>query len=373
MPRPNPPRKRPRRRPDAVERNTKAEVSLTKQTAQVKERSGPEPKSTNAKPQPKAAKPTKGGPPPRVRRIDEPFVPWAKRSYAILVACIAGAELIVGAAAFFTLTAPRPDFGLYLLGLSYNPLIVLAAALVAAPIAKFITKETRSLRFMESIMAGIFQYFIWLALFVALTFLVGGFGSVGHPYALIEGLIEQGARELTIVANNAGWELGKGLPKLLSLGRVRKIICTFPRGSTVFEELYRAGKIELEIVPQGTLAERMRAAGAGVPAFFTATGVGTKMAMGKQTQEFDGRNYVMERALPGDVGLVEAWEADRWGNLTFRESGRNFNPVIAMAAKLTIVQTQHIRELGAIVQHTACRMLDETDGKGGAAEQRGAG
>ncbi len=179
MPRPNPPRKRPRRRPDAVERNTKAEVSLTKQTAQVKERSGPEPKSANAKPQPqpKGAKPTKGGPPPRVRRIDEPFVPWAKRSYAILVACIALAELVIGAAAFFTLTSPRPDFGLYLLGLSYNPLIVLAAALVAAPIAKFITKETRALRFMESIMAGIFQYFIWLALFVALTFLVGGFGS----------------------------------------------------------------------------------------------------------------------------------------------------------------------------------------------------
>lgn len=177
MPRPNPPRKRPRRRPDAVERNTRAEVSLTKQTAQVKERSGPEPKSANAKPQPKATKPGKGAPPPRVRRIDEPYVPWAKRSYAILVACIAGAELIVGAAAFFTLTAPRPDFGLYLLGLSYNPLIVLAAALVAAPIAKFITKESRALRFMESIMAGIFQYFIWLALFVALTFLVGGFGS----------------------------------------------------------------------------------------------------------------------------------------------------------------------------------------------------
>lgn len=177
MPRPNPPRKRPRRRPDAVERNTRAEVSLTKQTAQVKERSGPEPKSANAKPQPKATKPGKGAPPPRVRRIDEPYVPWAKRSYAILVACIAGGELVVGAAAFFTLTAPRPDFGLYLLGLSYNPLIVLAAALVAAPIAKFITKESRALRFMESIMAGIFQYFIWLALFVALTFVVGGFGS----------------------------------------------------------------------------------------------------------------------------------------------------------------------------------------------------
>jgi 3-oxoadipate CoA-transferase alpha subunit len=116
----------------------------------------------------------------------------------------------------------------------------------------------------------------------------------------------------------------------------------------VFETLYRAGKIELEIVPQGTLAERMRAAGAGVPAFFTATGVGTKMAMGKEIREFDGRSYVMERALQGDVGLVEAWEADRWGNLTFKESGRNFNPVVAMASKLTLVQTQHIRDLGEI-------------------------
>jgi 3-oxoadipate CoA-transferase alpha subunit len=116
----------------------------------------------------------------------------------------------------------------------------------------------------------------------------------------------------------------------------------------VFETLYRAGKIELEIVPQGTLAERMRAAGAGVPAFFTATGVGTKMAVGKEHREIDGRTYILEQSLPGDVALVEAWEADRWGNLTFRESGRNFNPVIAMAAKLTIVQTQHVRELGEI-------------------------
>ncbi len=116
----------------------------------------------------------------------------------------------------------------------------------------------------------------------------------------------------------------------------------------VFETLYRAGKIELEIVPQGTLAERMRAAGAGVPLFFTATGAGTKMAVGKETREIGGGTYVAEQALPGDVALVEAWEADRWGNLTFRESGRNFNPVMAMAAKLTIVQTQHIRELGEI-------------------------
>jgi hypothetical protein len=183
MPRPNPPRKRPRRRPDAVG----AEVSLTKQTAQFKDRNGaPEPKSPNARPQ-SSARATKGGPPPRARRIDQPFVPWSKRSYAIFVACIAGAELVVGAAAYFTLAntpkAPRPEFGLYLLGLSYNPLVVLAAALVAAPIAKLITKETRSLRFMESVMAGIIQYFVWLALFVALTYAIGGFGATSTPKA----------------------------------------------------------------------------------------------------------------------------------------------------------------------------------------------
>ncbi len=136
----------------------------------------------------------------------------------------------------------------------------------------------------------------------------------------------------------------------MELGRVRKIICSFPRSSdpVVFESLYRAGKIELEIVPQGTLAERIRAAGAGIPLFFTATGAGTKMAMGKETREIDGRTYIAETALRGDVALVEAWEADRWGNLTFRKSGRNFNPIMAMAAGLTIVQSQHIRELGEI-------------------------
>jgi 3-oxoadipate CoA-transferase alpha subunit len=181
------------------------------------------------------------------------------------------------------------------------------------------------------------------------TVLLGGFGAVGQPNALIDGLIEQGAKELTVACNNAG--VGRvGLARLMDLGRVRKIICSFPRSSdpVVFETLYRAGKIELEIVPQGTLAERIRAAGAGVPLFFTATGVGTKMAMGKETREIDGRTYVAEKALPGDVALVEAWEADRWGNLTYRRSGRNFNPVMATAAKLTIVQTQHIRELGEI-------------------------
>ncbi len=181
------------------------------------------------------------------------------------------------------------------------------------------------------------------------TVLIGGFGAVSQPNALIDGLIHQGAKDLTVAANNAG--IGHvGLARLMELGRVRKIICSFPRSSdpVVFETLYRSGKIELEIVPQGTLAERMRAAGAGVPAFFTATGVGTKMAVGKEHREIDGRIYILEQSLPGDVALVEAWEADRWGNLTFRESGRNFNPVIAMAAKLTIVQTQHVRELGEL-------------------------
>ena len=179
--------------------------------------------------------------------------------------------------------------------------------------------------------------------------LLGGFGSVGQPNALIDGLIEQGATNLTVACNNAG--VGRtGLAKLMDLGRVAKIICSFPRSSdpVVFETLYRAGKIELEIVPQGTLAERMHAAGSGVPAFFTATGVGTKMAQGKEHREINGRTYILEQALHGDVALVEAWEADRWGNLTYRHAGRNFNPVCAMAAKTTIVQTQHVRELGEI-------------------------
>ncbi len=181
------------------------------------------------------------------------------------------------------------------------------------------------------------------------TVLVGGFGHVGTPNALIDALIEQGAKDLTVVSNNAG--TGRhGLARLMALGRVRRIVCSYPRsyGSVVFEELYRDGRIELEIVPQGTLAERMRAAGAGIPAFYTPTAAGTKLAEGKETREIDGRPYVLERALHADVALVEAWQADRWGNLTFRQSGRNFNPVMAMAAKLTVVQAQHRVELGAL-------------------------
>jgi 3-oxoadipate CoA-transferase alpha subunit len=179
--------------------------------------------------------------------------------------------------------------------------------------------------------------------------LLGGFGSIGQPNALIDGLIEHGAKDLTVVSNNAG--VGRiGLARLLELGRVRKIICSYPRtvDPVVFEELYRAGKIELEIVPQGTLAERLRAAGAGIPAFFTATAVGTKLAAGKEQREIAGRQYLLEEALAGDVALIEAWEADRWGNLTYRSSARNFNPVMATAATLTIAQAQHIVDLGTL-------------------------
>lgn len=179
--------------------------------------------------------------------------------------------------------------------------------------------------------------------------LIGGFGSIGQPNALIDGLIEHGARDLTVVSNNVG--VGRvGLARLLDTGRVRKIICSYPRTSdpTVFDTLYRAGRIELELVPQGTMAERMRAAGAGIPAFFTPTAAGTRPAAGKEVRAFGGRPHLLEEALHGDLALIEAWQADRWGNLTYRSSARNFNPVMATAAKLTVAQTQHVVELGAL-------------------------
>ena len=181
------------------------------------------------------------------------------------------------------------------------------------------------------------------------TVLVGGFGPVGQPLALLDGLVEQGAKDLVAVANNAGSGL-VGLGKLIHLRRIRKIICSFPRstGSVAFEEAFRLGEIELEIVPQGTLAERMRAAGAGIGGFYTPTAYGTLLAEGKETREIDGKHYVLEKPLHADVALVEAWRADRWGNLLYRESGRNFNPVMATAAKTTIVQTQHVAELGEL-------------------------
>lgn len=181
------------------------------------------------------------------------------------------------------------------------------------------------------------------------TVLVGGFGHVGAPDALCEALAETGARELTVVSNNAGGgEIG--LAKLLKTGRVRKLICSHPRSAEgyVFRALFEAGKIKLELNPQGTLAERMRAAGAGIPAFYTPTGFGTRLAEGKETREFNGRMYVLETALHADVALIGAWQADRWGNLTYRRAGRNFNPVMATAAKLTIAQVHEIVELGTL-------------------------
>ena len=186
------------------------------------------------------------------------------------------------------------------------------------------------------------------------TVLIGGFGTAGIPNELIDGLIEQGARELTVVNNNAG-NGDTGLAALLKAGRVRKIICSFPRqtDSFVFDDLYRNGKIELELVPQGNLAERLRAAGAGVGAFFTPTGFGTQMAhnadgSNKETRHINGRDYVLEYPIHGDIALVKAEVGDRWGNLTFRKAARNFGPVMAMAARRTIASVHEIVELGDI-------------------------
>ncbi|MFJ1301495.1 3-oxoacid CoA-transferase subunit A [Pseudomonadota bacterium AL_CKDN230030165-1A_HGKHYDSX7] len=181
------------------------------------------------------------------------------------------------------------------------------------------------------------------------TVLVGGFGGAGMPTELLHALIEQGARELTVVSNNAG-NHETGLAALIKAGRVRKVICSFPKASHswVFDALYRQGRIELECVPQGTIAERLRAAGAGLGGFFTPTGAGTELAQGKETRVIDGREYVFERALPGDFALVKADQADRWGNLTYRMSARNFGPVMCMAARTAIVQVRERVELGAL-------------------------
>ena len=181
------------------------------------------------------------------------------------------------------------------------------------------------------------------------TVLIGGFGTAGIPGELIDGLIEQGARDLTVVNNNAG-NGDSGLAALLKAGRVRKILCSFPRqaDSYVFDELYRSGKLELELVPQGNLAERLRAAGAGVVAFFCPTGFGTELAAGKETREINGRQYVLEYPIHGDVALIKAEAGDRWGNLTFRKAARNFGPVMAMAAKRTIASVHDVVELGEL-------------------------
>jgi 3-oxoadipate CoA-transferase alpha subunit len=179
------------------------------------------------------------------------------------------------------------------------------------------------------------------------TVMIGGFGNAGMPSVLIDALIAQGARDLTIVNNNAG-NGETGLAALLKAGRVKKIICSFPRqaDSQVFDALYRAGEIELELTPQGNLAERIRAAGAGIGGFFTPTGYGTQLAEGKETRLIDGRHYVFETPIHADFALIKALRGDRWGNLVYRKSARNFGPIMATAAKVTIAQVSEIVALG---------------------------
>ena len=186
------------------------------------------------------------------------------------------------------------------------------------------------------------------------TVLIGGFGTAGIPNELIDGLIEQGATDLTVVNNNAG-NAEVGLAALLKAGRVRKIICSFPRqaDSQVFDGLYRSGALELELVPQGNLAERIRAAGAGIGAFFSPTGYGTDLAKNadgsaKETREINGKQYVLEMPIYGDVALIKAEAGDRWGNLTYRKAARNFGPVMATAAQKTIATVHDVVALGAL-------------------------
>jgi 3-oxoadipate CoA-transferase, alpha subunit len=181
------------------------------------------------------------------------------------------------------------------------------------------------------------------------SILVSGFGGAGLPIDLLDALVAQGAKDLTIISNNAG-SGGKGIAKLVLNKQVRKVICSFPRqpGSTAFDDLYRVGKIELELVPQGTLAERIRAAGAGIGGFFTPTGVGTELADGKETRIINGIEQVLELAIHADYALIKANVGDRWGNLTYRRSGRNFGPLMATAGRCTIAQVNTIVELGGI-------------------------
>lgn len=182
-----------------------------------------------------------------------------------------------------------------------------------------------------------------------MTVLIGGFGVAGSPVQLIEALIRRGAGDLTVVSNNAG-NGDTGLAALLAKGLVRKIVCSFPRQSDswVFDDLYRAGRIELELVPQGNLAERMRAAGAGIGGFFCPTAVGTPLAEGKETRVIDGRTYVLEDPIHGDVALIKAETADLMGNLVYRKTARNFGPVMAMAAVSTVVQVNNLVDAGQI-------------------------
>ncbi len=185
------------------------------------------------------------------------------------------------------------------------------------------------------------------------TVMIGGFGTAGQPMELIDALLEQGAKDLVIINNNAG-NGTTGLAALLGANRVRKIICSFPRqvDSQIFDGLYRSGKIELELVPQGNLAERIRAAGAGIGAFFSPTGYGTPLADGKETREINGRQYVLEYPLHADYALIKAERGDRWGNLVYRKTARNFGPIMASAARVAVAQVREVVELGELDPET---------------------
>ncbi len=196
----------------------------------------------------------------------------------------------------------------------------------------------KSVASLEEAVAGIFD---------GATIMIGGFGTAGQPTHLIDALIDQGACDLTIINNNAG-NGEVGLAALLKAGRVRKMICSFPRqvDSQIFDDLYRRGKVELELVPQGNLAARIQAAGAGLGAVFTPTGFGTPLAEGKETREIDGRQYVLEYPLKADFALIKAYEGDRWGNLVYRKAARNFGPIMATAATVTIAEVSRLVQLG---------------------------
>ncbi|MFZ3388886.1 3-oxoacid CoA-transferase subunit A [Buttiauxella gaviniae] len=196
----------------------------------------------------------------------------------------------------------------------------------------------KSVASLEEAVAGIFD---------GATIMIGGFGTAGQPTHLIDALIDQGACDLTIINNNAG-NGEVGLAALLKAGRVRKMICSFPRqvDSQIFDDLYRRGKVELELVPQGNLAARIQAAGAGLGAVFTPTGFGTPLADGKETREIDGRQYVLEYSLKADFALIKAYEGDRWGNLVYRKAARNFGPIMATAATVTIAEVSRLVQLG---------------------------
>lgn len=198
----------------------------------------------------------------------------------------------------------------------------------------------KSVATLDEAVAGIFD---------GATIMIGGFGTAGQPTHLIDALIDQGARDLTIINNNAG-NGEVGLAALLKAGRVRKMVCSFPRqvDSQIFDDLYRRGKVELELVPQGNLAARIQAAGAGLGAVFTPTGYGTPLAEGKETREIEGRQYVLEYPLKADFALIKAYEGDRWGNLVYRKAARNFGPIMATAATVTIAEVSRVVQLGEL-------------------------